>query len=96
MFVFVGTEMKPPKGEVQSLVPKGKGYAVAKDLPNLIVHLFAADRDTVIPRYEPDESMKYLGILSIVLPSWGWAGDAAVDCTNQMLMLMKMLLSNRD
>ena len=36
---FTGTEMKPPKGGVQSLVPRGKGYAAAKDLPDLVVHL---------------------------------------------------------
>ena len=52
-------------------MPKGKGCAAAKDLPDLIVHLFEAGRDIVIPRYESDEPMKYLGILSTVLLSLG-------------------------
>jgi len=86
---FTGTEMKPPKGGVQSLVPMGKGYAAAKDLPDLIVHLFEADKDMVIPRYEPDEPMKYLGILSTVLLSWGWAVDAAMEVADRVALCIK-------
>ena len=39
----------------------------------------------VIPRYEPDEPMKYLGILSTVLLSWGWAVDAATTALSKDL-----------
>ena len=86
---FTGTEMKPPKGGVQSLVPKGKGFATGKDLADLIVHLFEADKDMIIPRYEPDEPMKYLGILSTVMLSWGWSVDAAMEVADRVALCIK-------
>ena len=82
--------MKPPKGGVQSLVPKGKGFATGKDLADLIVHLFEADKDMIIPRYEPDEPMKYLGILSTVMLSWGWSVDAAMEVADRVALCIKI------
>jgi hypothetical protein len=86
---FTGTEMKPPKGGVQSLVPKGKGFATGKDLADLVVHLFEADKDMIIPRYEPDEPMKYLGILSTVMLSWGWSVDVAMEVADRVALCIR-------
>ena len=81
--------MKPHEGGVQSLVPKGKGYAAAKDLPDMIGYLSEADKNMMIPRYDPDEPMKYLGILPTMRLSWGWAVDAAMEMADRAALCIR-------
>ena len=66
---FTGTEIEPSKGGVQSLVPCAGGYMKKDQLPDLSVTLFEDQVTQVIPRYEVDEPMKYLGVLSTLLLS---------------------------
>ena len=51
--------------------------------------MFEVDKDMVIPRYEPEEPMKYLGILSTVVLPWGWSVDAAMEVADRVALCIR-------